>query len=229
MAKHIGIVAVSYEGAALCYRSICSEAGRSLGDHQHPEITMHNLCLSDYMNKIWQDDWTGVGELMLSSAEKVARSGAELVVCPCNSVHKALPLIRDRLPIPWLHIGDVVAREALAAGYKKVGLLGTSYLMQSEIYPRSLGGAGIECVIPEEAERNRVDRVIMVELVDGLITDDARKSVYGVIERLAGQGCDAVALACTELPLLVRPGETVIPALDSTRLLARAAVAESFR
>ncbi len=229
MAKHIGIVAVSYEGAALCYRSICAEASRSLGDHQHPEITLHNLCLSDYMNRIWQDDWAGVGELMLASAKKVASSGAELIACPCNSVHKALPGIRDRSPVPWLHIGDIVAREALAAGYEKVGVLGTNYLMQSEIYPQSLGGAGIECVVPDEADRNRVDRVIMVELVDGLITDDARTTVNGVIERLAERGCDGVALACTELPLLVRPGETVIPALDSTRLLARAAVSESFK
>ena len=229
MAKHIGIVAVSYEGAALCYRTICSEAGRTLGDHEHPEITLHNLCLSDYMNRIWQDDWKGVGNLLLDSARKVAAAGAELVACPCNSVHEALPEIRAQSPIPWLHIGDVVAREALEAGYEKVGILGTNYLMQSQVYPRSLGEAGIECVKPDEADRNRIDRVIMVELVDGMITDDGRKVVHGVIERLAGQGCDAVALACTELPLLVRPGETVIPTLDSTRLLARAAVASSFK
>jgi aspartate racemase len=229
MAKHIGIVAVSYEGAALCYRSICAEAARRLSDHEHPEITMHNLCLSDYMNRIWQNDWKGVGDLMLASAAKVAGAGADFVVCPCNSVHQALPEIRDRSPIPWLHIGDVVALEALEAGYKKVGVLGTNYLMESQVYPQSLGGAGIECVKPDEADRNRVDRVIMVELVDGMITDDARTTVHGIIERLAARGCDAVALACTELPLLVRPGETVIPTLDSTRLLARAAVASSFK
>jgi len=229
MAKHIGIVAVSYEGAALCYRSICAAASRSLGDHQHPEITLHNLCLSDYMNRIWQNDWKGVGDLLLTSARKVAGSGAELVVCPCNAVHEALPAIRDQSPIPWLHIGDVVAREALEAGYKKVGVIGTSYLMESQIYPQSLGAAGIECVKPDDADRNRVDRVIMVELVDGLITDDGRTAVHGVIERLAARGCDAVALACTELPLLVRPGETVIPTLDSTRLLARAALTSSFK
>ncbi len=229
MAKHIGIVAVSYEGAALCYRSICAEAGRMLGDLEHPEITLHNLCLSDYMNRIWQNDWKGVGDLLLTSARKVAAAGAELVVCPCNSVHEALPAIRDRSPIPWLHIGDVVAREALEAGYKKVGVLGTSYLMESQVYPQSLGGAGIESVQPDEADRNRVDRVIMVELVDGLISDDARMALHGIIERLAARGCDAVALACTELPLLVRPGESVIPTLDSTRLLARAAVAASFK
>ena len=228
MAKHIGIVAASYEGAALCYRSICAEASRSLGDHKHPEITLHNFCLADYMNRIWQDDWKGVGDLMLASAKKVAKAGADLVVCPCNSVHEALPTIRDASPIPWLHIGDVVAREGLEAGYKKVGVLGTTYLMKSQVYPRSLGDAGIECVTPDEADRNRVDRVIMVELVDGLITDDARTTIHGVIKRLAARGCDAVALACTELPLLVRPGETVIPTLDSTRLLARAALAASF-
>jgi len=229
MAKHIGIVAVSYEGAALCYRSICAEASRSLGDHQHPEITLHNLCLSDYMNRIWQNDWDGVGELMLGSARKLAGAGAEFVVCPCNSVHEALPSIRGRSPIPWLHLGDIVAREALEAGYKKVGVLGTNYLMKSQVYAQSLGNAGIEYVTPDEADRNRVDRVIMVELVDGLITDDARTTVHGVIERLARRGCDAVALGCTELPLLVRAGESVIPTLDSTRLLARAAVTASFR
>ncbi len=229
MAKHIGIVAVSYEGAALCYRTICAEAGRSLGDQEHPEITLHNICLSDYMNRIWQNDWPGVGELLLTSAKKVAKAGAQVIACPCNSVHEALPAIRDRSPIPWLHIGDVVAREALEAGYDKVGVLGTKHLMESRIYPQSLGSAGIECVMPEQADQNRVDRVIMVELVDGLITDDSRAAVNGVIERLAEQGCEAVALACTELPLLVRPGETAVPTLDSTRLLARAAVAASFK
>ncbi len=229
MAKHIGIAAVSYEGAALCYRSICSEASRSLGDHQHPEITLHNVCLSDYMNRIWQNDWSGVGDLLLASAAKLAKAGAEFVICPCNSVHEALPVIRDKSPIPWLHIGDVVALEALEAGYKKVGVLGTSHLMGASVYPQSLGGAGVECVMPDEADRNRVDRAIMVELVDGLITDDSRTAMHGVIERLAARGCDAVALACTELPLLIRPGETVIPTLDSTRLLARAAITASFK
>jgi len=229
MAKHIGIVAVSYEGAALCYRTICAEASRSLGDHQHPEITLHNICLSDYMNRIWQDDWAGVGALLLASTRKVAKAGAEFVVCPCNAVHRSVPDLREESPIPWLHIADVVAREALAAGYKKIGVLGTSYLMDSRIYSRSLGAAGIECVMPGEADRNSVDRIIMVELVDGTVTENARATVHGVIERMAGLGCDAVALACTELPLLVRPGETVIPTLDSTRLLARAALAEAFR
>jgi len=229
MAKHIGIVAVSYEGAALCYRTICAEASRSLGENTHPEITLHNICLSDYMNRIWQGDWDGVGALLLASVGKVADAGADLVVCPCNSVHESLPAIRQDLPIPWLHIGDIVARDAHKAGYKKVGVLGTNYLMESKIYPASLGGVGIECVLPDETDRNRVDRVIMVELVDGLITDDARTTMDGVIERLAARGCDAVALACTELPLLVRPGEAKIPTLDSTRLLARAAVAASFK
>ena len=229
MAKHIGIVAATYEGAALCYRTICADASRSLGENTHPEITLHNFCLADYMNRIWQNDWKGVGDLLLASAKKVASAGAEFVACPCNTVHEAVPAIRDASPIPWLHIGDVVAREALEIGYKKVGVLGTSHLMESQIYPKSLGAAGIECVAPDEADRNRVDRVIMVELVDGTITEDAREMIHGVIERLAAQGCDAVALGCTELPLLVRPGETVIPTLDSTRLLARAAVAESFK
>jgi aspartate racemase len=228
MSKHIGIVASSHEGAALCYRTICSEATRSLGDYTHPEITLHNFCLADYMNRIWQRDWKGVGERLLASSRKLAGAGAEFVACPCNTVHEALPLIRDESPIPWLHIGEVVAREARDAGYSRVGILGTSFLMESSVYPEALGAAGIECVLPDPADRNRVDRVIMVELVDGVTTDDGRTAVYGVIDRLARAGCDAVALACTELPLLVRPGEAPIPTLDSTRLLARAALAASF-
>jgi len=228
MAKHIGIVASSYEGSALCYRMICAEATRRLGDYTHPEITLHNFSLSDYMNRIWQEDWEGAGRLLLDSARKLAATGAELVICPCNTLHQGVPEIRDASPIPWLHIGDVVAREAQDAGYKKVGVLGTEYLMKSRVYPESMGAVGIACVMPDEADRNRVDRVIMVELVDGMITDDARRTVLDVIERLAAKGCDAVALACTELPLLVGPGEAVVPALDSTRLLARAALAASF-
>src|SRR6185312_10021046 len=102
MSKHIGIVACSAEGAALCYKTICVEGEKLLGRYAHPEVSIHTPSFADYMQCIDRDDWQGVGELMLSSAEKLAKMGADFLICPDNTVHKALPYVLPRSPLPWL-------------------------------------------------------------------------------------------------------------------------------
>jgi aspartate racemase len=224
MVQHVGIVGCSAEGAALCYRTICAEGAAWMGVHDHPEISMHTHSLAEYMKCIDRDDWAGVGELMLSSAEKLARVGAEFVLCPDNTIHQALPYIRERSPLPWLHIAEVVADEASARGFRRIGLTGTRYLVDSEVYPEALNKRGLEFVRPTAEECEEINRVIFEELVRGVFTAEAVATFQRVMARMKNDGCDAVVLGCTEIPLIMNDGNSPLPTLDSTRLLARAAL-----
>jgi len=185
---------------------------------------MHTHALAQYMSCIHGDDWAGVAQLMLSSAEKLAKAGADFLVCPDNTIHQAFDLVEYRSPRPWLHIAQEVAREARRLGYKRVGVLGTRYVMEGPVYPEKLQAARIECRVPGPQERARINQIIFDELVNAQFTTRSLAYFKEVIRSLADEGCDAVALACTEIPLLVTPEASPIPTLDSTRLLACAAV-----
>jgi aspartate racemase len=224
MPYHIGIVACSAEGAALCYRTICVEGAELLGTHDHPEISMHTHSLATYMECVNRGDWAGVGELMLSSAQKLAAVGADFLICPDNTIHQALPYIEERSPLPWLHIATVVADSAAARGFRRLALTGTRPLVESDVYPQQLTSRGIECVRPDATEREAINRIIFDELVNGVFTPAAVACFQRVIERLKGEGCDAVILGCTEIPLIMNESNSPLPTLDSTRLLARAAL-----
>lgn len=224
MPQHIGIVGCSAEGAALCYRTICTEGARLLGPHAHPEVSLHTPSLADYMARIARDDWAAVGELMLASARKLAEIGADLLICPDNTIHQAWPYVAPRAPRPWLHIAEVVADEAAARGFRRLGLTGTHWLVESAVYPEALAARGLSCVRPSESERGELDRFIFEELVYGLRTPEAVACFQRVIGRMKEQGCDAVVLGCTEIPLIIDDSNAPLPTLDSTRLLARAAL-----
>jgi aspartate racemase len=224
MAKHIGIVACSAEGAALCYRTICSEAPQRMGEHSHPEITMHTHPLSDYMVYIRAGDWEKVADLMLSSARKVAQAGADFAICPDNTIHQAFEIVRDRSPLPWLHIAENVAENARQRGLSHLAILGTKYLMTGTVYPDVLSRFAMAFDIPDAQDREKIDRIIFNELVNGVFLEESRVYFNRVIEKLKTQGCDAVVLGCTEIPLIVDPNDCPLPTLDSTRLLARAAL-----
>jgi aspartate racemase len=214
VSRHIGIVGCSAEGAALCYRTLCAEPA-------HPEVSMHTHPLADYLACLDRGDWTGVGALMLSSARKLAAAGADFLICPDNTIHPALPGIEPRLPLPWLHIAEVVAAEARRRGFRRLGLTGTRFLVENEMYPQKLGDLG--CVRPDAADREALHRLILDDLVRGVFRPEGTALLDAVIGRLADAGCDAVILGCTELPLVVSPAPP-LPVLDSTRLLARAAL-----
>jgi aspartate racemase len=224
MPQHIGIVACSAEGAALCYRTISVEGAKILGAHDHPEVSMHTHSLAEYMRCIDRDDWKGVGELMLSSADKLAKIGADFLICPDNTIHQALPYIAPRLPLPWLHIAEVVADRAVERGFRRLGLTGTRYLVESDVYPEKLRARGLEFVRPNAAEREEINRIIFDELVYGVFKPEAIAYFQRVIARMKGEGCDAVVLGCTEIPLIMSDSNSPLPTLDSTRLLARAAL-----
>ena len=224
MPQHIGIVACSAEGAALCYRTICLEGAELLGRHDHPEVSMHTHSLAKYMNCIYANDWAGVAELMISSAEKLAKAGADFLICPDNTIHQAFELVAHRSPRPWLHIAEEVANEARRCHYKRMGILGTRYLMEGPVYPGKLTAAGIEFRTPGTKEREKINQIIFDELVNAQFLPRSSAYFTEVIRALADEGCDAVALACTEIPLLVTADSSPLPTLDSTRLLARAAL-----
>jgi len=224
LVKHIGIVACSAEGAALCYTTICVEAQDKLFKYRHPEITMHTPPLADYMQYIWDGSWDKVADLMLRSTQIVANAGAEFAICPDNTIHQAYPLMVSKSPIPWLHIAEVVGEEAKKQKFRHLGILGTKYLMNSSVYTDSLKKFRIASEIPNVPDQEKVDRIIFEELVNGIITEESRKEFNKIIQKLAKNGCDAVVLGCTEIPLLVDPNDCPLPTLDSTRLLARAAI-----
>jgi aspartate racemase len=224
MPQHIGIVACSAEGAALCYRTICVEGAQLLGPHDHPEVSMHTHSLAEYMKCIHRGDWDGVGDIMLSSAHKLAKSGADFLICPDNTIHQALRYVEPRSPLPWLHIAEVVAAQAATRGFRRIGLTGTRWLVESEVYPEKLARKGLEYVRPNAAEREEVNRIIMDELVYGIFKAGAVAAFQRIIGRMKDEGCDAVVLGCTEIPLLMNDANSSLPTLDSTRLLARAAL-----
>ncbi|HYR84900.1 MAG TPA: amino acid racemase [Terriglobia bacterium] len=218
------MVACSAEGAALCYRTICVEGSQLLGSHDHPEVSMHTHSLAEYMKHVYRGDWQGVGELMLSSANKLAKIGADFLICPDNTIHQGLPYIESRSPLEWLHIAEVVAAEAVERGFRRIGLTGTRYLVTSRIYPEKLSPRGLEYVCPNTADRDEMDRIIMDELVCSVFKPEAVAYFQRVIRWMKEQGCDAVVLGCTEIPLIVNDSNSPLPTLDSTRLLARAAL-----
>lgn len=221
---HIGIVACSTEGAALCYRTISLEGAQLIGRHNHPEVSLHSFSLAEYMDSIDSGDWAGVGKLMLGSADKLAKAGADFLICPDNTIHQAFDLVEHRSPRPWLHIAREVAAEAKRLGFKRLAVLGTKYLMEGPVYRDALKAAGIEHRVPAAEQRAHLNQIIFDELVNGQILAQSLAHFIEVIGELKKEGCDAVVLGCTEIPLLVTPDSSPLPILDSTRLLARAAL-----
>jgi aspartate racemase len=228
MSKHIGIVGCSAEGAALCYRTVCLEAEPLMGKHAHPEVTLHTIALAEYMKSLSEhEDWQAIAELMLRSARALERAGAEFVICPDNTIHAALPWVLPRSPLPWLHIAEEVGREAQRRGFKKLGLTGTRFLVNSDVYPESLNALGIGYLRPTEEQREQINTIIFEELVRDKQTPQSLRYFQQVIDDLKAKGCEAVVLGCTEIPLLISDEVSSLPTLDSTRILARAALSYS--
>jgi aspartate racemase len=222
--KHIGILAHSFEGATLCFRTACLEGVERLGAHMHPEITMTCSPMALVLDAWERGDNRELRAFFAKDAARLAAAGADFFVCPDNTAHIALESEGEPFPIPGLHIGEVVADEAAKRGYRKVGILGTKYTMTGPVYPGALGRRGLEWAVPEEDDRSLVNSIIFDELCLGTFRDESRKAYVRIIDKLAAEGCDSVALVCTEIPLLITADVSPLPILDSTRLLAKASV-----
>jgi aspartate racemase len=181
------------------------------------------------MRHVDADRWEDAGRLLLESARKLVDTGAELLICPDNTLHQALDLVREQSPAPWLHIAEEVAAVAAARHFKHLGILGTRYLMEGPVYAAKLAARQIAYDIPDPGDRERINTIIFSELVYGRLEPGSRRYFQSVIEALGTRACDAVVLGCTEIPLLISEADSPLPALDSTRILARAALREATR
>jgi aspartate racemase len=222
--KHIGIVACSAEGAALCFREIAAYSRNLMGEYLHPQVTMSCIALGEWMPAFNRGDYEGVAEFMLRETQIVAQAGAQLAICPDNSAHRAFKWVAASSPIPWLHIAEEVAKAAARDGYQHAALLGTRFTMSGPVYPEMFEKYRLKISTPAEGDQKTIDDIIFEELVNGIFTESSRLRYNEVIDRMRARGCDSVILGCTEIPLLVRRDDCPLPALDSTRLLARAAV-----
>lgn len=223
--RHLGILAHSTEGAALCFLAFCQEGVRRLGDHVYPDVTLDYIALGHSMPAWDAGDHDSIRATLAVSVDRLARADADFFVCPDNTAHMALERPGPDLALPGLHIAEIVADQAARDGRTRVGVLGTAYTMDGTLYPDALGARGIAAELPGEKDRDLVNKVIFDELLNGVFTDESRREYVRIIEDLVARGCDAVALVCTEIPLLVTPEVSPLPTLDSTRLLARAALA----
>ncbi len=194
------------------------------GPHAHPEVSIHTPSLADYVACLDSGDLRGVGALMLASAHKLAKIGADFLICPDNTIHQAFAYVAPSSPLPWLHIAEVVATEAADRGFQKLALTGTQWLIDSNVYPEKLAEHGFAYSRPNASDCQEIHRIIMDELVNGIFKPEAIAYVRRTITRMKHAGCDAVILGCTELPLIIDDRNSPLPTLDSTRLLARAAL-----
>jgi aspartate racemase len=224
MTRHIGILAHSGDGAALCFLEMVREGARQMGAHMHPEITMSIQSMGAVLDAYDRNDLDAVNDHLRRSCQRLADAGCDFFVCPDNTAHIALDAAKAPYPLPGLHICEIVAERAVADGRKRVALLGTKWTMQGPAYPAAFARHGLELRVPSAEDRAMIDRVIFEELCQGVVAAASRDEYVRVIEGFRREGCDAVALSCTEIPLLVTPEVSPLPTLDSTRLLARAAV-----
>lgn len=227
MPKHIGIVACSPEGAALCYRTICYEAHSKMGEYVNPEISINSISLKTYVDLFEAQKWDDVAELLLTSSKKLASIGAEFIICPDNTVHEAYDRVAPNSPIPWLSLLEEVGIEAKRRGHEKVGILGTEYIMTSSLYQNKLIDAGIEVEIPNEKNRKMISKIVYNELANGLFTERSRVYFDEVVKKFKDNDADGVVLGCSEISLLIDKEECPLPTLDSTRILARVAFKRS--
>lgn len=198
-----------------------------MGEHNHPKMTMNSIPMAEHLFFIGGNDWAGVSDLLLDSARRVKAAGADFAICPDNTCHQAFPFLLPRSPLPWLSIAEVVAARAEKSRLRRLAILGTRSLMESNVYPGALAARGIGFEIPEATDRAKIDRIIFQELVNAIFAEPSRLYFNEVMDELKAKGCDGAVLGCTEIPLIVRPGDAPLPTLDSTRLLARAAIAHA--
>ncbi|MCA9303104.1 MAG: amino acid racemase [Phycisphaerales bacterium] len=221
---HIGIVAVSPEGAALCYQQLFRHASIALEPDRHPTVSIHNIPLSRYVEAVRRDDWRAVGGFLSESAVKLASMGAEFCFTPDNAVQHAVHLAEVSSPIPWLKMTEAVAHEIARDNRTTVGVIGTHYVTTGSAYQTDLGIKGIKLVRPSDDDAELLDRIIFDELVFGVISESSRAAMIRIIEDFRDRGCEGVILGSSEAPLLVTPDRSPLPVYDASNIMAKRAI-----
>ena len=220
----IGILAHSGEGAALCFLECVHEGERRLGAHHHPDIVLDIEQFGPVLDDWDKRNYAPIIDVFRRSADRLKAAGAAFWICPDNTAHIAFEAMREPLPLPGLHIAEIVADAAKARGFRKIGITGTRWTMEGPVYPGAFTRRGLSFATPPEADKTAIQAMIFDELVRGVVSDASRRRLAGAVAAFKEQGCDAVVLGCTELPMLLDDTASPLPTLDSTRLLARAAV-----
>lgn len=225
--KTVGIVAHSYEGAALCFITACKEGAVHLGPHMHPNIVMSAVPMALSLPGWEANDYSAVGRFLAKGVQMVADAGSDFYVCPDNTAHIVLEQIASDLPIPGLHIADVVCEELSKHGWKHIGLLGTRWTMNGPVYEKALKERGLERLIPDDRTIELINAAIFDELCLGIFNPGTTELFLRSIGDLKSKGAECVILGCTEIPLIVTPENSPLPTFDSTRLLAKYAIVEA--
>jgi aspartate racemase len=225
--RRLGIVAHSAEGASLCFLTACREGQKRMGPHMHPEIMVSAIPMGLSMAGWDAHDHGTVAQLLRRGVEQVAAGGADFFICPDNTAHIVLEQIAHTLPIPGLHIADVVMREMERRGWRVAGVLGTEWTMTGTVYADALRRRGFKRLIPDESTRSRMHHAIFEELCLDRSTPATTALFVKAVADMRSAGADCAILGCTEIPLILSDSNSPLPVLDSTRLLARYAVEEA--
>jgi aspartate racemase len=215
---------MSWESTAEYYRIINQEVRRRVGGQHSARILMYSVDFDEVARLQHAGDWDGCAELLADGARRLKAGGADFALLCTNTMHKVLPRVESVFDLPFVHIADATAAAIRAAGKTRVALLGTRFTMEHDFYHARLAEAGIDTLVPGDADRETVHRVIYDELVQGVITKHSRREYVRIILALAERGAEGVVLGCTEIPLLVGADDSPVPLFDTTRIHAEAAV-----
>jgi len=223
--KRIGLLGgMSWQSSALYYSLINELVAERLGGFHSADLIMRSVDFAEVERLQAEAAWDSVGDLLASAARDLESAGADLIVLCTNTMHKVAPQIQSAVTIPLLHLGDVTAAAVQATGITSVGLLGTRFTMQESFYRDRIASHGLTVIVPDADDRATVNRIIYDELVHGIVHDESRAAFIDIIGRLAQAGAQGVILGCTEIELLVRPGDTPLPVFATTSIHAAAAV-----
>lgn len=222
--KTIGLIGgMSWESTVSYYQIINETIKEKLGGLHSAKILMYSVDFSEIEECQANGDWDKSAEILGKAGEILEKGGADFIVICTNTMHKVVPQIKNRINIPILHIADATAEALKKDGIKKVALLGTKYTMTQDFYKERLISNGLSVVIPNEKEIEQVNNVIYNELCLGIVSDDSREIYSGIIERLKMEGAEAVILGCTEIGLLIKQKDSVLPVFDTTKIHAQKA------
>ena len=223
--KTIGLIGgMSWESTAVYYRALNELARERLGGLHSARLLLHSFDFADIEALQASGDWAGAGEAMIDAARRLECGGAECLVICTNTMHRLAPEVRAAVDLPLLHIGDATADAVTAAGVSRPLLLATRYTMEQDFYRGRLRERGIDARIPDADDRTVVHDVIYEELCRGTIDAGSRRAWIDIVKREAARGADGVIFGCTEVGLLLSPGDVPVPAFDTTLLHARAAI-----
>jgi aspartate racemase len=223
--KKIGILGgMSPESTIEYYQYITHTYALRFGDYRYPEIIIYSVSFQPYVDWPNEERWDLVARGLSEAAQKLEIAGADFVIIATNTMHLVLDQVQASVHIPILSLLDVVAEAIQAKGIRTVGLLGTRFTMERNLYPDALARRSITVLVPDADDREVVNRIIYDELVAGQVRAESRARYVEIIKKLAARGAQGVILGCTEIPLLVSEADTGLPLFDTTALHAEAAL-----